>query len=130
LSESTKRGRRYTGALKLARARMKGNTPPIFAAYVLGLLLLVLLGFLPSEVETRYTWPGSLLFVGLVIGLAWGSDMCRWILLVLGVVWSFLNMSLQSPSIEVVATAWSVTALLVTGLLLTDSMRGYTRGSR
>lgn len=101
--------------------------PPIFGVYLLGLALVVILGFLPSEVETTYTWSGSLLWIGLVLGVAWGSTLCRWILVVCGVLMSFMTMSLQSPPVEGVATAWSVMALFVTSLLLTPSMREHTR---
>jgi hypothetical protein len=104
--------------------------PPIFFAYVLGLGVLVLLGLLPSKVETTYNWQGSLLLASLVFGLAWGSNLCRWILSIVGVIWALTVMSLQALPLEVVATTWSVTALIVTGLLLTASMREHTRTSR
>lgn len=94
----------------------------IFAAYVLGIVLLVVVGMIPSEVETTYSWQGALLMLVLLGGLAFGVRVCRWALIALGVFSSLGTLLLASPSLDVVVIAWSALALVVTSLLLVPPM--------
>lgn len=93
-----------------------------FAAYVLGLVLLVLVGMIPSEVETTYTWQGTVFMLVLLGGLAYGMRICRWALIAIGVFSSFGTLLLASPSVGAVVIAWCALALAVTSLLLMPSV--------
>lgn len=94
-----------------------------FAAYVLGIILLVLVGMIPSGVETTYSWQGALLMLLLLGGLAYGVRICRWALIALGVFASLGTLVLASPSLDIVVVVWSVLALAVTGLLFMPPMK-------
>lgn len=101
--------------------------PVLFYAYVAGIAVLVGLSLLPSSVHTTYSWEGSLVGLILLLGLGRGSDLCRWLLIGVGVMGSIGSLALQSGSIDLVATVWSVTALGVTFILVSPSMRKFTR---
>jgi len=108
--------------------RLKQQKPPLaFWLYVVGVALLVALSFVPSQVRSSYSVQGSLLEVVLLVALYLGSNVSRLMLVVLGVLVAIGTFALQwGPPLDPVATGWCVLALLVTGLLLTPSMRQHT----
>ena len=98
----------------------------MFFGYLGGLVVLVLWGFLPSDIQTTYNWPGVLIGVGLIAGVYARSRLCRWALVIVGTVAALGVLLIQTPTLEFVATMWSAIALGVTSLLVTPSMRRYT----
>jgi hypothetical protein len=104
----------------------RGSRPKTLYLYLAGVLLLVVIGFLPSEVETTYSWGGASLGIGLLFGLWAGSRFCRRALLLIGIATALGSLFLQDAHLEFVATAWSVLAIITTGLLMTPSMRAFT----
>lgn len=85
-------------------------------------------GILPSEIDTHYSWQDVLLEILLLVGLFLGRQFCRWALSALGLFASIGSFSLQTGSVEFVATVWSLLALFVTSLLLLPSVRRYFQG--
>jgi hypothetical protein len=102
--------------------------PAAFGAYLLGLALLVVGSFVPSTVDTHYSVAGTIVAFVLLMGLGLGSGICRRLLIVIGLISGVGTFFLQTGALDPVATIWSLGALLVTGLLLTEPMRLYTRG--
>ena len=102
--------------------------PTMYWAYLAGTALLVTLSFLPSGVKTSYTWKGTLLEILLLGGLFLGSNICRWVLLLIGFLGAAGGVLIQHTPLEPVAMGWSVIALFVTLLLLSSSMRRHTQG--
>jgi hypothetical protein len=96
-------------------------------AYFCGIVALVATSFLPSEVETIYSWQGVLVYGALLVGLGLGSNFCRMVLLVVGIVWAVGVASVSSSPPDAVAVVWCVLSLCVSLLLLSPSIRGYTR---
>lgn len=108
--------------MKLTRQRVPGTV----WAYLGGTAILVALGLLPSEIETSYTLQGIALEVILLGGLFIGSNICRLLLIFIGLAAAFGAFLSQTGSPEFVATLWTVAAMLVTGLLFTPSARRFT----
>jgi hypothetical protein len=103
--------------------------PKTLVAYIAGVALLVLWGLLPSEVSTSYSWPGAAI-MGVLLAGAWlGSNLCRWLLFLIGLVVASGSILVQTMPLEFVATSWSLLAILVSSLLLTPSMRAHTAGN-
>jgi hypothetical protein len=98
------------------------RTPWWLAAYLGGTVLLVVLSFLSSEITSEYSLSGAVLEIALLTGVYFGSAVCRWILIVLGVFISLSSLLLQSGTLEATATLWSILALIVTGFLLVPSV--------
>lgn len=103
------------------------DRPPLaFCAYLVGIVLLVLWGLLPSEVSTRYDWQGALIVLVLIAGTYAQSQLCRWMLVLIGVFSGFGVLLIQTPPLEFAATMWSILAIVVTSFLITPAMRRYT----
>jgi len=97
--------------------------------YWAGVAVVIGWSFVPSSVTFTFHWievPLGLLLLG---GLTVGSRICRWTLIFFGVYGALSVLALQSGSLDLVATTWSVLALCVTGLLFLPSIRSYTRSS-
>ena len=106
------------------RARPK---PPIAVwVYLLGTVALVGFGVVPSRVQTSYSLQGSLIEIALLVGLLLGVNVCRWCLIVVGVLAGIGIMLVQASPPELVPTLWSVLALAMTALLFLPSTRRYT----
>lgn len=103
------------------------RTPAILYWFILGLAGLVVLGFVPSEVTTRYDIAGALVAIVLLVGLFRGSNVCRWLLIVLGLYLSAANLLMLTFPPEGVALTWAALVLFLTGLLLTPAMQRHTR---
>jgi hypothetical protein len=97
-----------------------------FWAYIAGTAMLVGLSFIPSSVHTSYSWSGAVVEAVLLVTLARGSKVSRWLLILGGVLASFGSLAVQSGTIDLVATGWSIAALAVTCLLFAPSMRRFT----
>lgn len=118
-------------ASRSIRARVLEGRPPLTIwLYLLGTAVLVGLSFLPSQVETTFTWEGAMLECALLAGLFIGISPCRMALIVLGLVAALGGILIQSSPLDAVATIRSVVALLVTGLLLSPSARSFCRHGR
>lgn len=115
-------------SLKLKNSSSLTGPPASFWAYLAGTVMLVGLSFIPSSVHTSYSWPGAVVEVILLIALARGSGVSRWILILIGGLASLGSLAVQSGPIDLVATGWSVAALAVTSLLFLPSMRRFTGG--
>lgn len=102
------------------------QVPLTLWAYLGGTVLLVALGLLPSEVSSSYSWQGAVLEIALLAGLFFGSNICRLVLIAIGVAVALGTLASQTGSLELVATLWASVALLVTGLLLAPSARHFT----
>jgi predicted membrane-bound spermidine synthase len=67
--------------------------------------------------------------LGLVLlgGILLGSNLCRWLLILAGllVALGIGGVLSEPPDLDVIA--WTLTALLVTGLLFAPSVRAHTR---
>jgi hypothetical protein len=113
-----------------SRQKGLGGVPNAFLFYLIGVLILVVLARLPSEVHTTYTWYGAIIYILLLVGLARGSNICRMILCFLGVLWAIGVALLLTQPIDAVAAIWSAVAGLTSALLLTPSMRRYTTTGR
>jgi hypothetical protein len=110
---------------------MQTKPPLTYFAYIGGVALLVIVGALvPSEVDTTYSWQGVGVELVLLLGLWLGSNLCRWILIALGIAACLGSIFIQSTPLEFAATLWAVLALLVTGLLVTRAMRAHTHSSK
>jgi hypothetical protein len=104
--------------------------PAFFWLYLLGTVALVALSFAPSSIKTSYTWSGGLLELVLLAGLYSGSNLSRLVLVVIGFLAGVGSLALQSPTFDVIGCLWSALAVGVTCLLLTPSMRGFTKQRR
>jgi hypothetical protein len=110
---------------------MHKKPPLTYFAYIGGLGLLVIFGALvPSEVDTSYSWQGIAFELVLLLGLWLGSNLCRWILICLGIAACLGSILIQSTPLEFAATAWAVLTLIVTGVLLTPALRAHTRNEK
>ena len=104
--------------------------PPLgLYAYLAGISVSVLIGMLPSDVQTTYSVNAIVLYGGLLVGLALGSEFCRLALVVLGIFWGVAVLGLISPAVDFVAIGWSAVALGSSLILTTPSMRRYTQGT-
>lgn len=114
------------------RSQRYSTLPRAFFAYVGGTILLIVLSFAPSSVKSSYSWRGAILEVVLLILLFLGSRIGRWILIALGITAAIGSLALQTGSLDLVATGWSILALVVTAILFLPSMRDFTaeRGTR
>jgi predicted naringenin-chalcone synthase len=98
----------------------------VFYWYLLGLMLLALWSFLPSEVHTEYSVRAAALSGVLLGGLYFRSRACRMVLIGIGCLAALSGIALQDAPLELVATIWSALAACVTALLLSPTMRRYT----
>lgn len=102
------------------------RAPWTFWAYVASTAIIAALAQLPSSMRTTFTWWGVVVELLLLVGLFMGSNVARWILLVIGVLAAFAGVSVQTTPLDAVPTGVSVFTLAVTCLLLTPSMRVHT----
>lgn len=110
------------------RARL--SLPPTFWAYLVGSAVVFGLSFLPSSVETIYTWWGVAVEVLLLYGLARGSHVARLLLAAVGVLGAVGGVMVQMTPLDPWATSQSCLLLGVTCLLFTPSLRAHTRSRR
>lgn len=100
--------------------------PAAFFGYLAGIAMLVLWGLLPSEVSSSYDWQGAVIAFVLIVGIYGRSQICRWILIGIGLLSGVGVLLIQTAPLEFVATMWSILAFGVTSLLMTPAMRQYT----
>jgi hypothetical protein len=103
-----------------------GRPPITYWWYVAGTGVIYLMAWLPSSVETTYTWWGVGLELVLLVALVNASNLARWVLFAIGILAALGGLSVQGVSLDVVATAISAVTLCVSLLLLAPSMRSFT----
>jgi hypothetical protein len=115
------------GGKLLHRLEETMSAPPLSVRlYVLGVCLLVVLAEPMADVSFQFSWRAAIVSVGLLVGLALGSNVCRWILAVAGLTCAFSVLLLQTPPVSAGALAWCLLALILTATLFRRSTRSHT----
>jgi hypothetical protein len=82
---------------------------------------------IPSRVNWSLSWSGILLYAVLFGCLVCGSNIARWLLIVLGIFLAIGGLGVQTAPLDPVSVIVGFAALIATGILFFPPVRNYTR---
>lgn len=116
-----------TGGLMLRSVGKRGRPlPPLVVVYLFGVSTAVGLSIVLPSLGVSYSFWGAVVGIAALVGLMNGSNICRWILIVFGILSPLVVLAVQSDPVSATSVGWSALVLLLTGLLVVPSVRRYT----
>lgn len=105
-----------------------GRVPASLWTFLVGSVVLTVLLAMRVNPHASVRWSGVVVEAAAIVGMFRGSNLCRWVLIALGLVTAFGMLLVQGGQWHAAAVSLSVGMLLVTGLLVAPSSRIYTHG--
>lgn len=111
----------------LYNGKASRSRPPSAFWIVAGLAILTIIGFFGQSNPTSVNWGGALIEILVLVGLAAGSQLCRWFLLITSLGGAIVIFGNQLNGVAAGDVVLGFACLIQAALLCTPAMRVYTR---